>query len=319
MPLAQAEPERVTFETLIAACIQHVNGGSAEGRPLQAGMGRGHRYAANGTSAVYIRASNYNAKSQVTSDSTTVLNFNNDTIITNATYYYNAFETSAGSGVWQGTASGGSYMGGVVTLTSASVTKNGSPQTGNTTVNSFVWWGGALQSKINYVSGSTNNNSTFYYDEGGRLQSIYIQDGRPRTVSFVTDSYGQVLQRDESDNSSANGDPRELHYYFNGVRVGAISNNGTANVDYVQSITQHQVVNGSGPFRGGSPYWVPYADFDQSYDAINGLNYEATASSYTVNEGDTLQTIAQNLWGDTSLWYMIANAIRWTRATSRWT
>jgi len=36
-------------------------------------------------------------------------------------------------------------------------------------------------------------------------------------------------------------------------------------------------------------------DFDQSYDAINGLTYECTASHYAVSAGDTLESIAQTV------------------------
>jgi hypothetical protein len=192
------------------------------------------------------------------------------------------------------------------------VTKNGAAQTGNTTTNSYRWWDGALQSKINYVSGSTNHNSTFYYDNSGNLSSINIQDGRPRTVSFINDAYGQILQRDEADGNVStgtnNGDPRELHFYFNGLRVGDISNNGTSDVDYATSIAQHVAVPGTGPFRGGSASGISYADFDQSYDPINGLTYESTAGRYTVEAGDTLENVALKLWGDAAFWYMIADA-----------
>ena len=51
-----------------------------------------------------------------------------------------------------------------------------------------------------------------------------------------------------------------------------------------------------------------YADFDQAYDPINGLTYQNTSSQYTVAAGDTLQSIAYQIWGDASFWYMIADA-----------
>ena len=56
-----------------------------------------------------------------------------------------------------------------------------------------------------------------------------------RSVSFVTDAFGQVLKRDEADNRP-NGDPHEVHYYFNGLMIGDVSNNGTSDVDYAASI-----------------------------------------------------------------------------------
>ena len=43
----------------------------------------------------------------------------------------------------------------------------------------------------------------------GHLTSVYIADGRPRTVSFVKDANGLILLREENDNYSSHGDPRD--------------------------------------------------------------------------------------------------------------
>ena len=91
------------------------------------------------------------------------------------------------------------------------------------------------------------------------------------------------------------------------MRVGDISNNGTSDVDYATSITQHTTAGGLGAFRNGATTSTYFADFDQSYDPINGLNYEGAGTRYTVQAGDTLETIAQNLWGDAAFWYLIAD------------
>lgn len=67
-------------------------------------------------------------------------------------------------------------------------------------------------------------------------------------------------------------------------------------------------MQGSGPFQNGATSGTTYANFDQSYDAINGQDYQNTSSLYTVQAGDTLQSIAYRLWGDSSFWYLIADA-----------
>ncbi|MDR7153236.1 LysM repeat protein [Sphingobium xenophagum] len=90
--------------------------------------------------------------------------------------------------------------------------------------------------------------------------------------------------------------------------MGDLSNNGTSDVDYVASINQHISLGGTGPFRNGATTSIAHADFDQSYDPINGLNYQSTSTRYTVQAGDTLEAIAQTVWGDASFWYMIADA-----------
>lgn len=50
-------------------------------------------------------------------------------------------------------------------------------------------------------------------------------------MTYVTSEAGVIAEHDEVDNSSAKGDPRELRYYFNGVQLGMIGNNGTDDVD----------------------------------------------------------------------------------------
>ena len=94
---------------------------------------------------------------------------------------------------------------------------------------------------------------------------------------------------------------------INGVRVGDIGNNGTSDIDYVSSIAKTKAGSNT-PFMNGTTYGQSFADFDQSYDPINGFSVAGTGSSYTVNDGDTLQTVALAAWGDASLWYLIAQA-----------
>ncbi|WP_281273195.1 LysM peptidoglycan-binding domain-containing protein, partial [Trinickia fusca] len=50
------------------------------------------------------------------------------------------------------------------------------------------------------------------------------------------------------------------------------------------------------------------ADFDQNYEPINAEYPGKSPLRYTVHDGDTLSTIARALWGDASLWYLIADA-----------
>ncbi|ROH87919.1 LysM peptidoglycan-binding domain-containing protein, partial [Pseudomethylobacillus aquaticus] len=56
--------------------------------------------------------------------------------------------------------------------------------------------------------------------------------------------------------------------------------------------------------------WRPVgsADFSQGYDPISPVYPGKTGTQYTVQEGDTLQGIAQAVWGDGALWFLIADA-----------
>jgi phage tail protein X len=51
-----------------------------------------------------------------------------------------------------------------------------------------------------------------------------------------------------------------------------------------------------------------YADFAQSYDPLNSYSQGAGGGRYEVQAGDTLQSIAQSVYGDANLWYKIAQA-----------
>ena len=85
---------------------------------------------------------------------------------------------------------------------------------------------------------------------------------------------------------------------------------GTDNLNYVASIKERSLNIGAagGAFRGGSTDPMPHADFEQSYDAVNGVTGQTGSTAWTVSEGDTLQSIALQAWGDSSLWYKIAEA-----------
>ena len=41
---------------------------------------------------------------------------------------------------------------------------------------------------------------------------------------------------------------------------------------------------------------------------LDGESSDSTASRYTVQQGDTLESIALRVWGDASFWYLIADA-----------
>ena len=64
-----------------------------------------------------------------------------------------------------------------------------------------------------------------------------------------------------------------------------------------------------GTFRNSSTYGSSYADFAQSYDPLNSYAQGAGSGSYTVRIGDTLQSIAQSIYGDGNLWYKIRTKV----------
>ncbi|PVM86894.1 hypothetical protein DDF62_17735, partial [Caulobacter radicis] len=284
----------------------HING-KLRVQNVRDSMGRllSHsEYNADGKIA-YSEDSTYDAGSQVITSQTSTLQSDGAIVTASTTFDYKA---DVGGGVYTG-----AYMGGVVThsRTTASQIKSGqtTAQPTSDTVNTYVWWDGPKQSVISIRPDITKpavNTSTFTYDTSGNVVSVAIQDGRPRTVHYVSNAAGQILSRKETSASSAN--PVEYYYRFNNIQRANIGNDGAnGKTNYAASIAQRSAPAQSTAFQGGSP--SSYADMDQQYDALNAnsLAEAEGAPTYTVVPGDTLQSIAAGLWGDASLWYLIAN------------
>ena len=160
----------------------------------------------------------------------------------------------------------------------------------------YVWWDGALQgggiANDKDSDGDTDWVTAFTYDTSGRITKADIDEGRPRDVNFTTDQSGMIVDRQEarivSGSPTTAASPRELRYFFAGLQLAQLGNNGTDNLEYAASIKDRLVpaATTTGIFRGGATYGSAFADFEQSYDAINGTSSASTGSSYTVQGGE---------------------------------
>jgi hypothetical protein len=143
------------------------------------------------------------------------------------------------------------------------------------------------------------------YDEAGK-----------RAFSYWTDADGQVLKRQElvggtyqAASGRMNGASKSRehsYYYLDGHRIGDVGNDQTERTDYAQELARL----GSSDTRRSYERFTPSnaADFDANYQPINNDYPAATPSAYTVRAGDTLHSIARTMWGDASLWYLLAEA-----------
>lgn len=255
-------------------------------------------YQANGTTVVFSRSAVYNEKGQLTSDYTSNLKTDNKTYTSSTSFNYGY---------------GAGYMLGAVVSQSSSNGVTGQSTTYSSTTNSYIWYDGALQSTISYkpnTSQSTTYTTSFAYNGMGQLVSAYISDGKPHSVAFTNDELGQIIRRDETAVSGQTGAPHEVWYRFAGRQLGYTGNNGTSDMSMAASIEDRRVVSptNQGTFRNKQMYGASYADFAQNYDPINSFSQGSAGGSYSVQRGDTLQSIAQSVWGDSSLWYKIAEA-----------
>ncbi|KAF0177045.1 MAG: membrane protein of unknown function, partial [Caulobacteraceae bacterium] len=255
-----------------------------------------------GGNVAFSREMTYNAKGQVVSDITNTLR---DGGVSRSQSTYSYGEDATGGGV--------NYaLGAAVRIDTTSWFNNANAQVSVTT-NEFEWYDSAVQAVTRFTPPSqVQQVSTYAYDQIGgqaQLKSVSIQDGRPRTVAYQTDANGQVIRRDEQDNIDANGDPHEQYYRFAGREMGRITNDGGAG-DYQASITERGggVTGANGAFRNGATVGKALADFDQAIAPITSFDQGSAGGAYTVREGETLASIASGLWGDSSLWYKIAEA-----------
>ncbi|WP_434644479.1 LysM peptidoglycan-binding domain-containing protein [Achromobacter piechaudii] len=113
--------------------------------------------------------------------------------------------------------------------------------------------------------------TTYRYDVNGNLIGVTDSKQAKNNQTLVNDANGKILQR---------------------VQDG--------------KVTRALIVNGelmgtTGPMVGGD-------DFSPSFRPIDGGNPSAAPGSYRIQAGDTLQSIAQQAFGDSRLWYLIAEA-----------
>ena len=135
----------------------------------------------NGTVA-FQKLTTYNAKSQAIADTTTQRQ-GNDTIGT-----YTNTDHGYGSG----------YALGAAVSISTSTYKNGSYQYHSTTTNAYAWYAGAVVSTTTYAqTGQATYTSYHYYGGSGQLNSVYVADGRARSITYTNDMTGQVIRRAE--------------------------------------------------------------------------------------------------------------------------
>ncbi|WP_209725729.1 MULTISPECIES: LysM peptidoglycan-binding domain-containing protein [Asticcacaulis] len=243
-------------------------------------------YKSNGSSVLSTRSISYDADNRIASETTLTYNDSGTTFTNEITNSY---------------LSGGVDQGVLMSSVNRQY-QNGSLTTTINTTNSYVWWNQA-KSATSSVSGPTSGNATYSYDANGNLSQV-TDAGVNRVVTYQTDSFGQVLSRKQTDNG-VKGIWRNF-FYLEGNVVGDVGSDGVANqLDYSQQLTTNRTnANNSTT----SPYVGPSGGNFQVYQALNATTVSQSGSGYTVMAGDTLQSVAQNVWGDASLWFMLAEA-----------
>ncbi|WP_229445345.1 DNA/RNA non-specific endonuclease [Massilia sp. Leaf139] len=204
----------------------------------------------------------------------------------------------------------------------AIVTTTAKDGTVTTSYTAYDYWDEAKQRSLT-IKGETAYKpdtewrpgmSSMAYDVNGHLKSATDAgaDGKMGTAeldkdnvtfSYISNAQGLVLRREQYNGDKVGMMHRYL--YLNGAMVGDVGNDGDARLDYAQSLGQAKASREE-MYKNWTP--ISSADFDQNYQPINRTYPAATGSTYVVKAGDSLYAIAGAVWGDVSMWYLIAEA-----------
>ncbi len=246
------------------------------------GMGRvtlQRDYDVNGTAILFSRSMTYNAKGQLTFDTSSTLR-SGVTYRADSTYDYGIIGADAAATNYA--------LGAARTITTINFENNVQKKT-NLTTNTYVWTDGAQLGSVTFDPDTAvaGVNTTYYsYDTiGGQAQMFKatITDGRSRTVIFLNDMMGQAIKRDERD-ALAGGDPHEVWYRFSGRQMGYVGNNGSIDSDYASSIASRTAAQGSGAFLNGAASATSFADFDLAVPSKNLFPLNSGVSSVQAAE-----------------------------------
>nr|WP_256261206.1 HNH/ENDO VII family nuclease [Pseudomonas gingeri] len=122
----------------------------------------------------------------------------------------------------------------------------------------------------NTWNGGTPAYTQFAYASNGILEQVFITYKGARIVQSNRD--GQILASNETLNKTT-----QSYFSYNGK---VLANAGTSNAP----------------------------DISDTFTPISSDYPGRTPTSYIVNQGDTFASIAQAVWGDSGMWYLIADA-----------
>lgn len=135
---------------------------------------------------------------------------------------------------------------------------------------------------VGQESGSTISR----YDVNGNLTSVYDTTQEANNRTFVNDAAGRVLMVEQA-----------------GHRVRELIVNGEVLGRYGVGINELDPRQ-----TDGTPNFAKLSDLSFGFRAISDRHPAASPGAYTVANGDTLQSIAHSAYGDSSLWYLVAQA-----------
>ncbi|NEX64918.1 LysM peptidoglycan-binding domain-containing protein, partial [Noviherbaspirillum galbum] len=144
------------------------------------------------------------------------------------------------------------------------------------TIYGYDYFDDQVTSQITVRRGSETASSTSTYDGYGHLTDVHAsRDAAFNDRVLYNDSNGRVLEKDQ-----------------NGQRLHSL-------------VVQGEVLGSSGERSNG----VLTDTFGSDYVPVSAASQDSGPAQYRVQkDGETLQSIAKAVWGDASLWYVLADA-----------
>lgn len=157
-------------------------------------------------------------------------------------------------------------------LSYSSLFPTGTNRTYNTTISYAAKFDTYKQTTETTSQGGSVGSTTRSYDVNGNLYQVFDKENSSeKYTNFVLNNNGQIIQKTQ-------GSKQQHYYYVGGKSVGTVGQ-------------------------------MTETDFDFNYTPISSQFPAATPSVYIINtDGETLQAVAQAVYGDSSLWYLIADA-----------
>lgn len=178
---------------------------------------------------------------------------------------------------------------------------------------SYTYNSAGIMTKHVYEStGSTKYKNTYYYSnsyKGGRYQQTYISvstslDGYGGGTTRMTfDKFGRLSRTEVSGSTSAKNVYTDFIHNVDGqiVQKNVRKKWGSS---WATRSQYYAYLNGATV----AGYGNATTDFyDSGVKPVSSKYPAPTGSSYTVSPGDTLSSIAQSVFGDASLWYILAS------------
>ncbi len=192
-------------------------------------------------------------------------------------------------------------------------------------VNKYDAAGRLTNQSLRDAAGVSKNDLSYTYDGGGRMSS-YVLNGGGSTTTYTNAFNSGDVTRTDSMTANRNGVVGVTYnnYDKNGFITG-ITTSGAADSASTRTLsndaqgrvlrksqvghnTYSMIANGE-LIGSSSDTTAPVQDtFKSNYVPISSETLSQGPSAYTVQAGDTLQSIAKNVWGNANLWYLIADA-----------